>query len=554
MLETLRIQDYALIHEIELEFQHALNVLTGETGAGKSIIVGALNLVLGARASSDLVREGARRAKVNAVFHIDRPAQRLARILKDHDVELADGELLLSRTVTADGRSRAYAGGSLVPVAVLAAIGDELVDLHGQHEHQSLLKTDRQLDLLDGFAGLDEATAALAEHVRELRVLEKSIAELETDDRERQRRLDFLRFEANEIDAAELEVGEEESLKARRNLIANAETIVSLASQIAGALYENEDAAAIDSVDTALRAMTELAHIDERFKPLLARLEAIRSEVDDLSREAQGFVDHVDFDPGELDSVNQRLAVIGDLKRKFGDSIEAVLAYRDKAALEIEAHDQRDRRLAELQATHGEVAATAHEAAGTLSRKRKDAAKRLDKRVSANLQELGMKGGKFETQFDAIPLSLTGVDRIEFLLAANPGEKVKPLRQVASGGEISRVMLALKTTFAHADKIPTLIFDEIDAGVGGVMAGKVAGKLTELAESHQTICITHLPQIAATAQAHYHVSKTETDGRTVTTVSRVEGHDRVEELARLLDGSVSKLSLKHAQALLQAAR
>ncbi|MCC6487265.1 MAG: DNA repair protein RecN [Candidatus Hydrogenedentes bacterium] len=552
MLETLRIENYALIDTLEVEFRHGFNVLTGETGAGKSIIVGALNLVLGGRASGDVIRDGAERAKIDALFALPKLPRTLKSLLEELDVALEDGTLLLSRTITADGRSRAYAGGALVPVSVLARIGDELVDLHGQHEHQSLLKPDRQLDLLDAFGSTEHDAADVEQLVSELRKAEQELADLEKDDRERARRVEFLRFEVSEIDNAALQSGEEEELRARRNLITNAERVFERTGSAYASLYESDGQAAIDSIDAALAALEELADVDQRFRALADQLSGIRATLDDFCGELRVFTDQVEFDPQELDALNQRISLIADLKRKFGDSIDAILAYREQAAEEVRRFEQRDQTLAELRARKDTLQSQAQHAASVLSTKRHAAAAKLAKRVSSALQDLGMKGAKFETQFETTDLTKTGVDRIEFLLAANPGERPKPLRHVASGGEISRVMLGIKTVFASADKIPTLIFDEIDAGVGGAVANNVAARLRELATSHQTICITHLPQIAAAAHWHLHVAKAVVKGRTSTSVQAVSDQVRVQELARLLDGSLSDVSLRHAAEMLKA--
>ena len=550
MLETLRIQNFALIDEVELDFRDGFSVLTGETGAGKSIVVGALNLVLGARASADTVRDGASRAKVDAVFRIAKPTRPLRALLKDIDAELDHGELLLSRVVTSDGRSRAYVGGSLVPIAVLAAIGDELVDMHGQHEHQSLLKPERQLDLLDAVAKAEPEAESVAEKVAHLRRLDKSIADLAADDREKARQIEFMRFELNEIGSANLQPGEDAELRVRRDIITNAEAIYGLASQAYAALYESDATTAVDGVDAALRAVEDLTAIGANFGPLAEQLRDVRASIESVASEIHVYTREIEFDPQELDTLNGRLALIGTLKRKYGDSVDAVLAYAARCAEEVQRFEQRDERLATLQHERGVLLADTERVANALSEKRRKAARLLDKQVAASLQELGMKGAVFETHFEAMELSSRGVDRAEFYLAANPGERPKPLRQVASGGEISRIMLALKVVSADADRIPTLIFDEIDAGVGGAVALKVAEKLRKLSRSHQTLCITHIPQIAAAAQSHYNVSKSTNKGRTSTRVVRVEDQSRVEEVARLLDGSLSDVSLRHAKALL----
>jgi len=551
MLETLRIQNYALIDDIEVDFADGFNALTGETGAGKSIIVGALSLVLGGRASNELLRDPSKPARIDAVFRMTKPSRRLAALLKQHDIMLSDNELILFRTLAGEGRSRGYVCGNLVPISLLAEIGDELVDLHGQHEHQSLLKPDRQLDLLDAFAGVEELAGEVGERVATLRDLAKTINELESDDRERARRMEFLRHEVKEIATAELRSGEEEDLKARRNLIANAERIFTLASQARASLYEAEEGSAILAIDGASTDIGELAGIDERFQPLLTQLAGVRAQVEEMADELRAYTERIEFDPNELDSLNARLALISDLKRKYGRSVDEILDYLVRTRAEIEAYDSRDQRLADLQAQHRRLLSEAEKMAQDLAQKRKAAARKLDKLITATLQDLGMKGGRFETVFETVDLSATGIDRIEFTLSANPGEKLKPLRQVASGGEISRIMLALKAIFASADKIPTLVFDEIDAGVGGHITRNVARKLRELAASHQTICITHIAQIAASAERHYRVAKSEQKGRNITEVIRVESQARIEEIARLLDGSVSDVSLKHARALLK---
>lgn len=553
MLEVLRIQNYALIDDVEIEFGDGFNVLTGETGAGKSIIVGALNLVLGGRASAETVRQGAAQAKVDAVFRLAKRSRRLDGLLKQNDIVPEQDELILSRVVTAEGRSRAYACGSLVPVGILAKIGDELVDIHGQHEHQSLLKTDRQLDLLDNYAGTEDIVREVEMQVGRLRELEKSISDLESEDRERARRADFLRFEVREIDAALLKPGEEEELRTRRNLITNAERVFTLASQARTMLYEGEDVSAISALDAAIGDLHSLAEIDESFRAIADRLTEIRLGVEEAAGDLRARAEGLEFDPEELEILNARLSLIGNLKRKFGASVDAVLEYRDQAAAEIDLYESRDQHLARMRSERKEVLGKAEAIAKSLSEKRAKAAQKLNKLVTAALQHLGMKGGSFETLLEPAPLSSSGMDRVEFLLSANPGEKPKPLRNVASGGEISRIMLALKSVFAQADRIPILIFDEIDAGVGGHIARQVAEKIKELAASHQVMCITHIAQIATVAQHHITVAKLTEKGRTTTIVSNVKGKERVAELARLLDGSVSDLSVRHAEALLKEA-
>jgi DNA repair protein RecN (Recombination protein N) len=553
MLDTLRIQNYALIDATEIEFGPGFNVLTGETGAGKSILLGALNLVLGGRASAEVIRSGAERAHIEAIFRLQNPRPRLAALLSAQDITVEAGELMLARTVAADGRSRAYVGGRLVPVSVLAAIGDELVDLHGQHEHQSLLQADRQLELLDAYADTETEVAAMAEQVARLRALAAEIAALEQDDRERLRRMEFLRHETQEIAEASLRSGEEEELGARLTRITNAERICALAQEAYTVLYEGGEVTAMDLLDRALVAVESLGEVLAECAPLAAQLGEARGHMEAVATELRRFTESSDIDPNELEYLNQRKALLQKLKKKYGATVEDVLAYGESAMGELHALENRDQRLEALKKEAASIEADAMRAARSLSAARRKAAALLDSEVIQALQGLGMKGARFETRFEAVPLYARGCDRVEFLLAANTGENMKSLRHTASGGEISRIMLALKSVLARADAIPSLVFDEIDAGVGGAVARNVAQRLLALARSHQVLCITHLPQIAAAAKRHFHVSKAALKGRTVTTIAQVEGEGRIAELARLLDGTVSPVSLEHARQLLAKA-
>ncbi len=551
MLDALHIQNYALIDRLEVALSPGFNALTGETGAGKSIVVGALNLVLGARASADLVRAGADAARVEAAFSLDRPSARLRALLAEHDIPLEDGVLILARTVLADGRSKAFAGGRMVPVAVLAALGDELVDLHGQHEHQSLLRPDLQREVLDAYAGAGARAEAVAEKVTLLHALTREIAAVESDDRDTARRMDFLRHEIAEIDAAGLQPGEEEELRNRLNRIIHAEKLRGLSESAYAALYEGEAPSAVDLLDRALSGIAELGGISAEFLELSAPLQEARAQVEAVAETLRGNLSDTEYDPAELDALHRRQGMINDLKRKYGADIPEILDYRNRASAELAGHDSRDARLAEMRGQEARLRGEATEAANALSAVRRKAAAALDKKIAETLRDLDMKGARFETRFTDIPLCAHGVDGVEFLLSANAGEKPKPLRAVASGGEMSRIMLALKSVFAGMDRIPTLVFDEIDAGVGGVVARRVAEKMAALAASHQVLCISHLPQIAAAADAHYRVEKQVRRGVTATAVARVDGEARERELARLLDGSLSDVSLEHARALLR---
>ncbi len=550
MLVTLRIQNFALIETVEIDFQEGFNALTGETGAGKSILIGALNLALGARASGDVLRAGADKVQIDAIFQLAAPGTRLQALLEQHELAGDSDELHLSRTIAKDGRSRGYINGALVPIAVLSAIGDELVDIHGQHDHQSLLKSERQMELLDAFGGTEADTASMREAVATYRALEQEIATLESDDRDRSRQMDFLRFEVDEIDGAGLTPGEDVELKARINLITNAETIIEAAQTIYGLLFEGEDGAAIDQLTRAARHLDELVALDERFTPLATQLAEAQATIDAVAGEIRDYTESMEFDPQELEELNQRNSLLGDLRRKYGQTIEEILAYRERIASELESYENRDEHLAAMRAEAKKQLVAITEAGKKLSEKRRKAGRALEKKVTAALQDLGMKGARFAASLEAVELTSTGFDRATFQLAANQGEALKPIKSVASGGEISRIMLAIKTALASADTIPTLIFDEIDAGIGGDVARMVAQKMKAVADSHQVMSVTHLAQIAAVADAHFTVAKATSKGRTKTAVHMLTGAAREKEIARLLDGSVSGVSLEHAQVLL----
>jgi DNA repair protein RecN (Recombination protein N) len=363
--------------------------------------------------------------------------------------------------------------------------------------------------------------------------------------------MEFLRHEIGEIDAAGLQPGEEEELRNRLNRIIHAEKLRGLSESAYAALYEGESPSAVDLLDRALSGIAELGGISAEFLELSAPLQEARAQVEAVAETLRGNLSDTEYDPAELDTLHRRQNIINDLKRKYGADIAEILAYRDRAAAELAGYDSRDARLAELREQEARLRGEATEAAQALSAVRRKAAAVLDRKIAETLRDLDMKGARFETRFTDIPLCAHGVDGVEFLLSANAGEKPKPLRAVASGGEMSRIMLALKSVFAGMDRIPTLVFDEIDAGVGGVVARRVAEKMAALAESHQVLCISHLPQIAAAADAHYVVEKQVRKGVTATAVARVDGEARERELARLLDGSLSDVSLEHARALLR---
>jgi len=553
MLELLRIKNFALIDDLEARFKPGLNVMTGETGAGKSIIVAALNLVLGTRASSEAVRTGASEARIEALFDItNRP--RIAGLLEELGFEANDNELVLARTISKEGRSRCYANGALATLGALAQVGDDLVDFHGQHEHQSLLRTDTQMELLDEYAGLTELRSSLGENYRRLREIERSVADLDKDERERARQIEFLTHEIGEIDAAKLDPVEEDQLRARRKIVLNAERLFTICAEAYGLLY-SEDGSVSDRLGTIQKSLDELAGIDESFRPLIDAADDAYHKLEEIAYRLRDYSAALEFDPGELDAIETRVRVINGLKRKYGESIPAILDHRESCERQLTTLRSHDERLGELQQERDHVRDACMTQARTLSEKRQRAGRQLSTRVKKELHALGMEKARFDVRLSRRPedeLTATGLDDVEFMLSANPGEPEKSLKHVASGGEISRVMLALKTVLADADAIPTLVFDEIDAGVGGAMARTVAAKLEAVARSHQVICITHLPQIAATAHHHIRVTKETEADRMVTRVAALDKEERVKEIATLLDGrKLSTISLRHARELLE---
>lgn len=552
MIESVHIQDYALIRTLDIEFGPGFNVLTGETGAGKSIVIGALGLALGTRASAEVVRRGAERAVIEVVFRIHNPSKALKKLLAESELELEEGALILSRIVSADGRSRALVNGRPITISLLGAIGDELVDLHGQHEHQSLFRSDCQLRLLDAFADTTERAETLSKKVSDRNRVRRELEALQTNSRDQARQADFMRFEIQEIDEAGLAADEEEELRERLKRITHAEAISELSKEACQRLYDAEGSSAIDALDGASNALEKISDVLPEFKWALDELTEVRARVENVAEEMRRHSGHQDFDPEELNTINQRLNLINTLKRKYGTTITEILAYRDKTAAALSDYDHQGERLEALQQEEAKLSAQAEKEGATLSTARKKAARRMDREIQDALKMLDMPNARFETAFETIELGLHGQDRISFLLAANAGEKPKSLRQVASGGEVSRIMLAIKAVFAHHDPIPTLVFDEIDAGIGGATARRVSDKIKALAASRQLLCITHLAQIAAPATAHYKVLKQEDKGETTTTqVMKMTEEDREKEVARLLDGSVSPASLRHARALLK---
>ena len=555
MLKLLKISNIALVTTAELELGRGLTLLTGETGAGKSILVDALGLVLGARASADLIRSGSDRAVVEAVVESEHARDALERLGLPAD----EDEIIVRREVHASGKGRATVNGALVPASVLRELAPHLAVIHGQHEPQGLLDPETHLDVVDQHAGIDRAVVAEA-HAR-LRQIEAELDALRRDRRESERRREMLEYQAAEIDRAGLRGGEEDELRAERAVQANAGKLAALSSEAYALLYE-DDGAALARLRQAYRKIEELSGIDRRFQAHLEGREAVVAQLDELALFLRDYQEGLQVIPGRLDEIEARLAVIERLKRKYGATEEEVLAFGERCRGELQRLASPEETQRGLEQERATVAARYLERATVLSRKRRAAAKDLEKKVEAELALLAMEKTRFRIRFDPdIPSgdgtdtsgwTERGLENAEFLLSPNPGEELRPLARIASGGELSRMLLALKSVATLDAAGQTLVFDEVDAGIGGRVAEVVGRKLRAMAERHQVVCVTHLPQIASLADTHYVVRKRVERGRTLTELERVEDGDRVEEVARMLGGeTVTDTARQHAREMVK---
>ena len=552
MLIELRIRDYAVIHDLTLELGPGLSVLSGETGAGKSIIVGALSLLLGERASSDRVRTGAKRAMVEAVFDVsDYP--KLKAQLNDLGIEAEDGLLILRREVASAGRNRAWINESPTTARTVGEVGRSLVDLHGQHEHQNLLKKDTQRSILDAFGEAEKDASVVAEEFRALSGLEAQLKELRQHRRELASRVDFLRFQIGELDEANVQPGEDEALAEESGRLENSEELLGEATRIHGELYSAEGAIT-ERISGLAQALARLKDWDSSLEGPHKELQEVYHTLAEVGRELGDYVGTVRHDPGRLEEVRTRLDLLHSLKRKYGPTSDDVIEARDRVRAELdELEDGRwdeDTLAADVERVRGSLAS----AADSLSKKRQEAATRLEQEVEALLPELGLPAGTFKVQLEAFAeVRSHGAESVEFLVSVNAGFPPTALARVASGGELSRIMLALKAILAQVDEVPTMVFDEIDAGIGGQVASLVAAKLKDVARYHQVFVVTHLPQLASRARNHLLVEKSDGEGLAAADVKGLTGEARVREIARMLGGDPeSETSQDHARELLAA--
>ncbi|MEY2532038.1 MAG: repair protein RecN [Verrucomicrobiota bacterium] len=535
VLNLMRIKNLALVDELEWEIAPGFVAITGETGAGKSIIIGALQLLLGERADKSLIRTGADLCTVEAIF-TGKELQKLNSLLVEAGVEPCEGDLILKRTLSVTGTNRQFINGSPTTLSILKNLGDELVDLHGPHDHQSLLSPDKQLGLLDSFARADDQLVEYREIYRRLQKLTEEHAALNTAETAREQELDLLRHQINEITSANLAAGEEEEIETRYKLASNSKRLIELAGGVARRLSESDDAVLSQLAETQ-RLLRELERIDSSISQFATAHETAVVELSEIAQSLSNYAEKLDLDPEQLAALEQRVSLFETLKRKYGGSISEVIEFGRSASERMRKIEGRD---AELERLAGEIetARTNLNRSGEALRKlRAKAAPKLAANIRKNLVDLGFRQSEFEAKLSSLAEPrASGFDSVELLFSPNPGEPLKPLRSIASSGEISRLMLAIKSALAAQDAIPLLVFDEIDTNVGGEIAHAVGAKMKALAGDHQVLCITHLPPVAASASSHFVVTKEVVRGRTHSQLTEVSGKARQEEVARMLGG------------------
>ena len=554
MLRGLSIKNVAVIDKLGVDFHDGVTVLTGETGAGKSIIIDSINMILGERANKELVRYGTDKAVVQAVFDVP---EGIKDILAENDIDTEDGELIITRTLTADGKSTARVNGMAVTLSVLREISDNLINIHGQHDNQALLTPSRHVGFLDAYAAANEQKAKYKEILSKKRETEQRLAALRMDEQEKIQRIDLLEYQVNEIKKANLQKGEEDDLKEQRDIYANAEQITSAVGEAYSNLYGGDEAqSAYDGVSIAVNALSSISDLNPQLKSMYDSLSTIMYTMEDTAHEIKEFGDSIEYDEQELNDIEERLDMISRLKRKYGGSIESILKYLAKAEAELGDIKLSDEKTAELTDKLNEITKNLTSEGKKLTDLRKKAAAVLEKQIENALHELNMEKARFNVNVESgAEFYDNGMDRVEFLISANPGEPMKPLVKIASGGELSRVMLAIKSILADTDGVETLIFDEIDTGVSGKAAVSIAEKLRGIGKGKQVICITHLPQLSAAADNHYLIEKDTGGEMASTTLTELDESGRERELARIIDGrEVSDLALEHARQMLSDAR
>ncbi|HAP3446872.1 TPA: DNA repair protein RecN [Enterococcus faecalis] len=556
MLQELSVKNFAIISSLQLEFQMGMTVLTGETGAGKSIIIDAMGLLTGGRGSSDYIRQGANKCTLEGLFSMPK-SQELKQLLEELGIETEEDSLVIQRDISASGKNVCRVNGRIVNITNLKRIGEYLVDIHGQNEHQELMQSERHIDMLDEFGG-KKLLAVKEKYTRayqEYRALEAKVRKRQKNEKEFAQRMDMLHFQSDEIASAQLVAGEEEQLLEERNKLNNFQKIAD-ALTISYAALNGEDDSSLDKIGTSMNELASIESLDSEYKTLSDTVQNAYYLLQEASGDLSRLIDGLELDEGRLNEVENRLELIRQMKRKYGDSIETILSYYEEITKELAEADFLEGGTGDLEALLAEKQQAAHQQALTLRKERKRLAKELEQQILTELKELYLERTEFEVRFTELEhLQENGLDGVEFYITTNPGEPLKPLVRVASGGELSRVTLAMKTIFSQTQGITSIVFDEVDTGVSGRVAQAIADKIYQISENSQVLCITHLPQVAAVADEHYFIEKEIVAGRTETSVRILSEKERVNEIARMLAGSeITKLTIEHAQELLAMAK
>lgn len=558
MLTDLRIKNLALVDDLSIELGSGYNAVTGETGAGKSVIIGALGLVLGERADRTLLRDGSEQCSVEAIIDITGMSKDFHDFLESCGLEPCESnQLLLKRVFSASGTNRQFINGSPTTLNLLASVGEWLVDIHGPHDHQSLLKASRQLEILDAYGGLENQRKEFALNVDQLIALERNKAELVIDEDAYKRELDLLKFQVNEIESAQLSEDDEEGLEQSFKRATNSARLAELVGEVKSLVNDSEPSS-YDLMLGAGRLINEMVNIDDGAEELLNQQSQISEQINELSGAIEDYCDRLNLDPNQIRNVEERYNLVQSIKRKYGDTLKDVIAFSDKALARLEKLESRDEELASINAQIDLVRNKIQEQGRRLSDARKEVAPKLVGEAEKQLNDLGFLQSRFDLEIvdpnelgqESTTISRTGFDQIEFLFAPNPGEPFKPLKSIASSGEMARVMLALKTVLSSQDSIPILVFDEVDANVGGETAAVVGQKMNQIGKKRQVLCISHLAPVAAAGNSHYLVEKEVENGRTLTRVRLLEAKARIDEITRMLGGS-GDAARQHAEELLK---
>ena len=558
MLTDLVIENFALIKNIDLEFSQGLNIFTGETGSGKSTIINALDMLLGARASKDYIRHGEEQAVIGACFDI-KNNQEVKDKAKELGISLSqDNNLVLRREINRSANNKSRVNGQIVTLELTRKLSRSLIDIQGQHEYQSLLSSQEQLELLDEFKGAEiaEYKDKLASVVEELKAKQNKLDNLTQDQRERERRIDLLKFQLNEIEEADLEIGEDEALGEEKKRLNNAEAISETVNEAYQSIYESDmhQSGLLDELNQLLKELKNLPIIDEDLEDIIDLLEKVSYDLEEVSFQLSDYQNNIEFNEQRLEKIIEKLDLINNLKRKYGDTIKEILTYKSDIEEELDELKNSKELKSELKAEIEKLKAEYFALAEQISQLRKEVAANIEERVLEQLDDLSMSEVKFEINFsETNNFSAAGKDKVDFLIATNPGAELKKLAKIASGGELSRVMLALKSITADLDELSTLVFDEIDAGIGGRVAKLVAEKLVFLTKNHQVLCITHLPQITCMADHHYLIKKEISDNSAQTTAQILDKEAQTKELARMLAGNINETTISHAQELIKQA-